>query len=115
MVDRGGLENRCALAGTQGSNPCLSAKKARKRKLSGLRAKKDGMRTLRVRYRAALAKQEIAQRLRSKNPCLSAKKARKRKLSGLRAKKDGMRTLRVRYRAALAEQETAQRNGGRVV
>ena len=25
MVDRGGLENRCALAGTQGSNPCLSA------------------------------------------------------------------------------------------
>lgn len=26
VVDRGGLENRCALAGTQGSNPCLSAK-----------------------------------------------------------------------------------------
>mgnify|MGYP006954207941 FL=1 len=25
MVDRGGLENRCALAGTQGSNPCPSA------------------------------------------------------------------------------------------
>ena len=25
VVDRGGLENRCALAGTQGSNPCLSA------------------------------------------------------------------------------------------
>ncbi len=25
MVDRGGLENRCTLAGTQGSNPCLSA------------------------------------------------------------------------------------------
>lgn len=24
-VDRGGLENRCALTGTQGSNPCLSA------------------------------------------------------------------------------------------
>ncbi len=28
VVDRGGLENRCTLAGTQGSNPCLSAKKA---------------------------------------------------------------------------------------
>ena len=27
VVDRGGLENRCALAGTQGSNPCLSANK----------------------------------------------------------------------------------------
>lgn len=26
MVDRGGLENRCTFAGTQGSNPCLSAK-----------------------------------------------------------------------------------------
>ncbi len=25
MVERGGLENRCALLGTQGSNPCLSA------------------------------------------------------------------------------------------
>lgn len=24
--DRGGLENRCSLAGTQGSNPCPSAK-----------------------------------------------------------------------------------------
>ena len=27
-VDRGGLENRCALMGTQGSNPCLSASSA---------------------------------------------------------------------------------------
>ena len=26
VVDRGGLENRCSLTGTQGSNPCLSAK-----------------------------------------------------------------------------------------
>lgn len=25
VVDRGGLENRCAREGTQGSNPCLSA------------------------------------------------------------------------------------------
>ena len=67
MVDRGGLENRCALAGTQGSNPCLSAKKVRKRKLSDLRAKKGGMRTLMgslsrsacgARNRVALAKQE---------------------------------------------------------
>lgn len=28
VVDRGGLENRCTLAGTQGSNPCLSAKRS---------------------------------------------------------------------------------------
>ena len=27
VVDRDGLENRCTLTGTQGSNPCLSAKK----------------------------------------------------------------------------------------
>lgn len=26
VVDRGGLENRCTFTGTQGSNPCLSAK-----------------------------------------------------------------------------------------
>ena len=26
VVDRDGLENRCTLTGTQGSNPCLSAK-----------------------------------------------------------------------------------------
>ena len=25
VVERGGLENRCTFAGTQGSNPCLSA------------------------------------------------------------------------------------------
>ena len=25
-VERDGLENRCALSGTQGSNPCLSAR-----------------------------------------------------------------------------------------
>ncbi len=29
MVERGGLENRCALTRTQGSNPCLSAKQKR--------------------------------------------------------------------------------------
>ena len=28
VVDRGGLENRCTLTGTQGSNPCLSANDA---------------------------------------------------------------------------------------
>ena len=28
MVDRDGLENRCTLTGTQGSNPCLSAEKS---------------------------------------------------------------------------------------
>ncbi len=33
VVDRGGLENRCALAGTQGSNPCLSAKSKRPKSL----------------------------------------------------------------------------------
>ena len=27
VVDRDGLENRCTLTGTQGSNPCLSANK----------------------------------------------------------------------------------------
>ena len=27
VVDRDGLENRCTLTGTQGSNPCLSATK----------------------------------------------------------------------------------------
>lgn len=26
VVDRGGLENRCPACGTQGSNPCLSAR-----------------------------------------------------------------------------------------
>lgn len=34
MVDRGGLENRCALAGTQGSNPCLSANLAENQPLT---------------------------------------------------------------------------------
>ena len=33
VVDRGGLENRCALTGTQGSNPCLSANRAAARLL----------------------------------------------------------------------------------
>jgi len=28
VVDRDGLENRCTLTGTQGSNPCLSANDA---------------------------------------------------------------------------------------
>ena len=28
VVDRDGLENRCTLTGTQGSNPCLSAERA---------------------------------------------------------------------------------------
>ena len=34
VVDRGGLENRCTLAGTQGSNPCLSAIKAASQRLA---------------------------------------------------------------------------------
>ena len=33
VVDRDGLENRCTLTGTQGSNPCLSAKKAASHRL----------------------------------------------------------------------------------
>lgn len=44
VVDRDGLENRCTLTGTQGSNPCLSAKKQPLRLLFCIR--KDGMRTL---------------------------------------------------------------------
>lgn len=30
LADCGGLENRCARKGTQGSNPCLSAKRKRR-------------------------------------------------------------------------------------
>ena len=44
VVDRGGLENRCALTGTQGSNPCLSAYKSCKPKLAALLRRKAGMR-----------------------------------------------------------------------
>ena len=33
VVDRDGLENRCTLTGTQGSNPCLSAKSSLSRLL----------------------------------------------------------------------------------
>ena len=44
VVDRDGLENRCTLTGTQGSNPCLSAKKQPSRLLFCIW--KDGMRTL---------------------------------------------------------------------
>ncbi len=33
MVERGGLENRCTLAGTKGSNPLLSAKQNPGRKV----------------------------------------------------------------------------------
>lgn len=44
VVDRDGLENRCTLTGTQGSNPCLSAKKQPSRLL--FLHGKGGMRTL---------------------------------------------------------------------
>ena len=44
VVDRDGLENRCTLTGTQGSNPCLSAKKQPSRLL--FLHRKGGMRTL---------------------------------------------------------------------
>ena len=44
VVDRDGLENRCTLTGTQGSNPCLSAKKQPLRLL--FLHRKGGMRTL---------------------------------------------------------------------
>ncbi|MDE6468524.1 MAG: hypothetical protein K2L28_06460, partial [Muribaculaceae bacterium] len=44
VVDRGGLENRCTLAGTQGSNPCLSAKKELQALLAAFFVK-AGMRT----------------------------------------------------------------------
>lgn len=34
MVERDGLENRCTLSGTQGSNPCLSANLAENQPLT---------------------------------------------------------------------------------
>lgn len=45
VVDRDGLENRCTLTGTQGSNPCLSAKK-QPLQAAFFCIRKDGMRTL---------------------------------------------------------------------
>lgn len=34
VVDRDGLENRCTLTGTQGSNPCLSAINAENQRIT---------------------------------------------------------------------------------
>ncbi len=42
MVDRGGLENRCSLTGTQGSNPCLSATPTDNQTLAKVWGKKWG-------------------------------------------------------------------------
>ena len=53
VVDRDGLENRCTLTGTQGSNPCLSAKKQPSRLLF-LHLERRDENPGRVRYRAAL-------------------------------------------------------------
>lgn len=63
VVDRDGLENRCTLTGTQGSNPCLSAKKQPSRLLF-LHLERRDENPGRVCYRAALCEAE--------NPCLSA-------------------------------------------
>lgn len=63
VVDRDGLENRCTLTGTQGSNPCLSAKKQPLRLLFFAQERRDEN-PGRVRYRAALCEAET--------PCLSA-------------------------------------------
>lgn len=63
VVDRDGLENRCTLTGTQGSNPCLSAKKAALKAAFFAQERRDEN-PGRVRYRAALCEAET--------PCLSA-------------------------------------------
>ncbi len=63
VVDRDGLENRCTLTGTQGSNPCLSAKKQPLQAAFFARERRDEN-PGRVRYRAALCEAET--------PCLSA-------------------------------------------
>lgn len=82
MVDRDGLENRCTLTGTQGSNPCLSAND--KKGCESIDAqpfvvRKGGMRILGSLSRSAFAAQ------RRKNPCLSAndKKAASQTTRGL--------------------------------
>ena len=68
VVDRDGLENRCTLTGTQGSNPCLSAKKQPSRLLFFC-IRKGGMRTL----EGSLPRSALGAK-RTKTPCLSAKK-----------------------------------------
>ena len=62
VVDRDGLENRCTLTGTQGSNPCLSAKK-QPLQAAFLHPERRDENPGRVRYRAALCEAET--------PCLS--------------------------------------------
>ena len=59
VVDRDGLENRCTLTGTQGSNPCLSAIKATSQRLVAFFCRTQWMRTLRVRYRASTCEARI--------------------------------------------------------
>ncbi len=83
VVDRDGLENRCTLTGTQGSNPCLSAKKSSLQGLLFLHPERRDENPGGVRYRAALCEAET--------PCLSAKKQPSRLLFCIW--KDGMRTL----------------------
>ena len=70
VVDRGGLENRCTLAGTQGSNPCLSAKKAAE--FQRLSCIKDTVRTLEgfviaKRFRSAAEKESLPFRKKAAN------------------------------------------------
>ena len=70
MVDRGGLENRCTLAGTQGSNPCLSAKKAAE--FQRLSCIKETVRTLEgfviaKRFRSAAEKESLPFRKKAAN------------------------------------------------
>ena len=66
MVDRDGLENRCTLTGTQGSNPCLSAND--KKGCESIDAqpfvvRKGGMRTLGSLSRSAFAAQRSGERI----------------------------------------------------
>ena len=83
VVDRDGLENRCTLTGTQGSNPCLSAKK-QPLQAAFLHPERRDENPGRVRYRAALCEAET--------PCLSAKK-QPLQAAFFCIRKDGMRTL----------------------
>ena len=67
VVDRDGLENRCTLTGTQGSNPCLSAND--KKGCESIDAqpfvvRKGGMRTpgfvIAKRFRSAAEKESLS-------------------------------------------------------
>lgn len=59
VVDRDGLENRCTLTGTQGSNPCLSANTASRKPTLTRRSFLWQMITLRCRQRVSISVLEV--------------------------------------------------------